>query len=66
VFSYEHAGLEQLHSINYSGGDLRDEPSLPTGSINSLNAGGKALVGVWESSINPPEVYAFGNGAPSA
>jgi dipeptidyl aminopeptidase/acylaminoacyl peptidase len=64
VFSYEHAGLEQLHSINYSGGDLRDEPSLPTGSINSLNAGGKALVGVWESSINPPEVYAFGNGAP--
>ncbi|TFW14916.1 dipeptidyl-peptidase 5 [Duganella callida] len=64
VFSYEHAGLEQLHSVNYAGGDLRDEPSLPTGSIGSLNAGGKALVGVWESSINPPEVYAFGNGAP--
>jgi dipeptidyl aminopeptidase/acylaminoacyl peptidase len=64
VFSYEHAGLEQLHSINYAGGDLRDEPSLPTGSIGSLNAGGKAVVGVWESSINPPEVYAFGNGAP--
>jgi dipeptidyl aminopeptidase/acylaminoacyl peptidase len=64
VFSYEHAGLEQLHSINYAGGDLRDETSLPTGSIGSLNAGGKAMVGVWESSINPPEVYAFGNGAP--
>ncbi|SHN40758.1 Dipeptidyl aminopeptidase/acylaminoacyl peptidase [Duganella sacchari] len=64
VFSYEHAGLEQLHSINYAGGDLRDEASLPTGSINSLNAGGKALVGVWESAINPPEIYAFGNGAP--
>lgn len=62
-FTYEHAGLEQLHSMNYAGGDLRAEPSAPTGSIGSLNAGGKALVGVWESAINPPEVYAF-NGAP--
>ena len=64
VFSYEHAGLEQLHSMTYNGSDVRDEPSLPTGSVSSLSAGGKALVGVWESSINPPEVYAFGNGAP--
>lgn len=64
VFSFEHAGLEQLHSINYGGGDLRAEPSLPTGAIGSLNAGGKALVGVWESAINPPEIYAFGNGTP--
>ena len=64
VFSFEHAGLEQLHSINYAGGDLRAEPSPPTGAIGSFNAGGKALVGVWESAINPPEVYAFGNGAP--
>ena len=64
VFSYEHAGLEQLHSISYAGADLRAEPALPTGSINALNAGGKALVGVWESSINPPEVYAFNGAAP--
>jgi len=64
VFSFEYAGLEQLHSVSYNGGDVRDEPSLPTGSINALNAGGKAMVGVWESAINPPEVYAFGNGAP--
>ncbi len=63
VFTYEHAGLEQLYSMNYSGGDLRDEPSAPTGSIASLSAGGKALVGVWESSINPPEIYSF-NGTP--
>ncbi|MBJ7311094.1 prolyl oligopeptidase family serine peptidase [Rugamonas sp. CCM 8940] len=62
-FSYEHAGLEQLHSIAYNGSDLRAEASAPNGTINSLNAGGKALVGVWESSVNPPEVYAF-NGAP--
>jgi len=64
VFSYEHAGLEQLHSMNLQGGDLRDEKSLPTGSINSLASGGKSMVGVWESSINPPEVYAFGANGP--
>ena len=62
-FTYEHAGLEQLHSMAYNGGDVRAEPSAPTGSIGALNAGGKALVGVWESSINPPEVFSF-NGAP--
>lgn len=58
-FTYEHAGLEQLYSMNYSGGDLKTEPSAPNGSINALSAGGKALVGVWESSINPPEIHAF-------
>jgi len=64
VFSYEHAGLEQLYSVSYAGNDVRPEPSLPTGSINALSAGGKAVVGVWESSINPPEVYAFAGAAP--
>lgn len=64
VFSYEHAGLEQLHSIKPDGSDLRAESSPATGAIGSFNAGGKAVVGVWESAINPPEVYAFGNGAP--
>lgn len=59
-FTYEHAGLEQLHSINYNGSGLRDEPSAASGSINGLSAGGKALVGIWESSVNPPEVYRFG------
>jgi len=57
VFSYEHAGLEQLHSIKYDGSDLRAENSPATGAIGSFNAGGKAVVGVWESAINPPEVY---------
>jgi dipeptidyl aminopeptidase/acylaminoacyl peptidase len=64
MFSYEHAGLEQLHSIKYDGSDLRAEASPATGAIASFTAGGKAVVGVWESAINPPEVYAFGNGAP--
>ncbi len=64
VFSYEHAGLEQLHSMRLTGGDLRAEPSFPTGSISSLAAGAKAMVGVWESAINPPEIYRFGEGAP--
>jgi dipeptidyl aminopeptidase/acylaminoacyl peptidase len=62
-FTYEHAGLEQLHSMNMAGADVRDEASPAGGTIASLSSGGKMLVGVWESSINPPEVYAF-NGAP--
>jgi dipeptidyl aminopeptidase/acylaminoacyl peptidase len=62
-FTFEHAGLEQLHSISYAGTDLKAEASAATGSINSLNAGGTALVGVWESSINPPEVFHFNGGA---
>ncbi|MDC8760754.1 alpha/beta hydrolase family protein [Janthinobacterium fluminis] len=61
-FTYEHAGLEQLHSIDYRGADLRAEASPASGAINSLQAGGKALVGVWESAVNPPEVYAFHGG----
>ena len=62
-YSFEHAGLEKVNSMTYAGSDKREEPSLPNGSINSLNAGGKALVGVWESAVNPPEIYSF-NGAP--
>lgn len=62
-FTYEHAGLEQLHSVSYAGGDVRDEPSPATGSCSGLDAGGPALVGLWESAVSPPEVYAF-NGAP--
>jgi dipeptidyl aminopeptidase/acylaminoacyl peptidase len=62
-FTYEHAGLEKLYSAKLDGSDLRDEPSPPTGSIGALAAGGKAVAGVWESAVNPPEIYAF-NGAP--
>ena len=64
IFSYEHAGLEKLYSMDVKGGEVRDEPSLATGSISSLSSGGKALVGVWESSINPPEIYAFNGKQP--
>ncbi|MGK5024463.1 prolyl oligopeptidase family serine peptidase [Janthinobacterium sp. RB2R34] len=64
IFSYEHAGLEKLYSIDVKGGEVREEPSLATGSISSLSSGGKALVGVWESSINPPEIYAFNGRQP--
>jgi len=62
-FTYEHAGLEQLHSVSYAGNDVRDEPSPATGSIAGLSAGGKALTGTWDSAVSPAEVYAF-NGAP--
>ncbi len=64
IFSYEHAGLEKLYSMDVKGGEVREEPSLATGSISSLSSGGKALVGVWESSINPPEIYAFNGKQP--
>ncbi|MBP7482593.1 MAG: S9 family peptidase, partial [Lacunisphaera sp.] len=62
-FTYEHAGLEKLYSVSYAGNDVRDEPSPATGTISGLNAGGQALTGLWETTINPQEVYSF-NGAP--
>ena len=65
-FTCEHAGLEQLHSVALTGGAVRDEPSRATGCIGALRAGGRALVGLWESAVNPPEVYRFDGPAPQA
>ena len=62
-FIYEHAGLEQLLSVGYAGGDVRDEASPPTGTLSGLAAGGKAVVGVWDSAVSPAEIYSF-NGGP--
>ncbi len=62
-FTYEHAGLEQLHSVGYAGGAVKDEASPATGTIAGLSAGGKALVGLWDSAVSPAEVYTF-TGAP--
>ncbi|MEI6107223.1 MAG: S9 family peptidase [Opitutae bacterium] len=62
-FTFEHAGLEQLHSVGYAGGDIRDEASPATGSIGGLSAGGATLVGTWDSAVSPAEIYAF-NGGP--
>ncbi|MEJ1974013.1 MAG: S9 family peptidase [Lacunisphaera sp.] len=59
-FTYEHAGLEKLYSVSYAGDDVRDEASPATGSVGGLKAGGPALTGVWESAVNPQEVYSFG------
>ena len=59
-FTYEQAGLEKLHSVSYAGDDVRDEASPATGSVGGLKAGGAALTGVWESAVNPQEVYSFG------
>ena len=61
-FTCEHAGLEKLHSVSYAGGDVNDEPSPASGSIGNLSAGGKALVGTWDSAVSPAEVYAFTGG----
>lgn len=62
-FTYEHAGLEKLYSVAYSGGAVREEASPATGCIGSLNAGGRALVGTWDSVLAPPEVWRFDGGA---
>ena len=58
-FTSEHAGLEKLYSVPLAGGDVRPEPSPETGCIGGLAAGGKSLVGLWETAVNPPEVYAL-------
>jgi dipeptidyl aminopeptidase/acylaminoacyl peptidase len=58
-FSYEHAGLEKLYSVSYAGGDIRAEKSPETGTVTGLAAGGSAVTGLWESAINPPEVFSF-------
>ncbi|MBA3849762.1 MAG: dipeptidyl aminopeptidase [Opitutus sp.] len=62
-FTFEHAGLEQLHSVSHAGGDVRAEPSMAHGTTGGLAAGGPALVGTWDSVANPAELYSF-NGAP--
>lgn len=62
-FTYEHAGLEKLYSISYAGGEVRSEAGPDGGCIGGIAAGGKVLTGVWETTINPQEVYSF-NGAP--
>jgi dipeptidyl aminopeptidase/acylaminoacyl peptidase len=64
-FTFEHAGLDELYSVSYAGGDERAETSPVGGSIGALRAGGTALVGLWESATSPAEIYSF-NGSPRA
>jgi dipeptidyl aminopeptidase/acylaminoacyl peptidase len=59
-FTYEDAGLERLHSVGLDQGDLRDEPCPASGVCTQLAACGEGVVGLWDSSVNPPEVYQFG------
>jgi dipeptidyl aminopeptidase/acylaminoacyl peptidase len=61
-FTFEHAGLEKLHSVSYAGDDVREEQSMPTGCITNLQSGGSVLVGIWESAVSPPEIYRFDGG----
>ncbi len=64
-FTYEYAGLEKLYSISFAGGEVRAEASADHGSIGALKAGGKALVGTWDTTSMPAEVYRF-DGGPKA
>ncbi|HEY4302512.1 MAG TPA: S9 family peptidase [Candidatus Didemnitutus sp.] len=59
-FTSEHTGVETLYSVALSGGEVRPEQSPATGCLGNLRAGGTALVGTWESAVNPPEVFALG------
>lgn len=61
-FTYEHAGLEKLYSVSFAGNDVRDEASPATGCIGGLQAGGRAIVGTWDSAVNPPEIFRFDGG----
>jgi dipeptidyl aminopeptidase/acylaminoacyl peptidase len=65
-FTYEHAGLERLYSMPSAGGAIREEANAPTGCIGGLSLGGSALVGLWESSVHPPELYSFTSQGPKA
>jgi dipeptidyl aminopeptidase/acylaminoacyl peptidase len=58
-FTFEHAGLEQLHSLPLAGGAVRAEPVPSRGCISALATGGGKLYGSWDASNQPPEVVAF-------
>ncbi len=58
-FTFEHAGLERLHSMPLGGGEVKEEPGPARGCIGALATGGGRLFGTWESASNPPEVHAF-------
>lgn len=62
-FTAESSGLEKLYSVASAGGEVRSEPSPDTGCFSGVNAGGSALVALWESAVSPAEVYRVG-GAP--
>ena len=65
-FTFEYAGLEQLHSVALEGGEVRDEPSPAQGCLTNLAAGGTTLVGSWDCATRPAEVQILGPGGARA
>ncbi len=61
VFTFEYAGLEKLHSLPLTGGEVREEPCPTRGCIGALATGGGRLFGTWEATSHPPEIYVFGD-----
>ncbi len=60
----EESGREKLWSVPLAGGDVREENVTDHGCLTGLAAGGRVLVGEWESVANPPEIVTLGtNGA---
>lgn len=63
-FTAEDAGLEKIFSVPIEGGgSVKVESEIPTGVITNLDGGGSGkgfrLVAVWDSAVNPPEIFAF-------
>ncbi len=59
-FTAEEAGLEKLWSVALAGGEVAEEKVTDHGCVTGLVAGGRVLVGAWDSVANPPEIASFG------
>lgn len=65
-FSAEQEARERLFSVAVAGGEVRREADMPRGNLGSPQAapsgaagGGDRIVTTWDSTSNPPEIYAL-------
>lgn len=67
-FTAEDAGHEKIYSVPIDGGQVTLEYDPPTGVVTRLAGGGRdqafQLVGLWDSAVNPIDLYAFSPGDP--
>jgi dipeptidyl aminopeptidase/acylaminoacyl peptidase len=59
-FTGEESGLEKLWSVALTGGEVKEEKVADHGCLTGLAAGGRMLVGEWDSVTNPPEIVMLG------
>ena len=62
-FTAEDAGLEKIYRVPIDGGEVKIESGLTSGVITNLDGGGKGaafrLLALWDSAVNPAEIFAF-------